>query len=186
MSRFFTADEHYGSERALSLSRRPFATVEEMDEYIVKCHNLKVSNDDIVIHNGDFGNYDIVKQLNGTHILRLGNYEIDDIEKKYGGDFKKFVFDMVDRGFTEVIHNNISYITITIDGEEVLMAMTHKPEDCDKDEFNLFAHIHGRQKVKRYGLDVGVDANHFFPMSEDDIAFTYTAIKKYYDNNVFE
>ena len=28
--------------------------------------------------------------------------------------------------------------------------------------FNLFGHIHGRQAIKTYGLDIGVDAHHFY------------------------
>lgn len=32
---FFTADTHFGQERALTLSRRPFKSVKEMDEYMM-------------------------------------------------------------------------------------------------------------------------------------------------------
>lgn len=68
--------------------------------------------------------------------------------------------------------------------------MVHRPIDCIRDistAFNLFGHIHGRQKVKRYGIDVGVDANFFRPMSADDVVFYMNAIVNgYYDNNVYE
>ena len=64
--------------------------------------------------------------------------------------------------------------------------------DCLKDiedlskEFFLFGHIHGRQFIKKFGIDVGVDCNHFRPMSWDDVLFYQNAmVKKYYDENVF-
>ena len=51
--------------------------------------------------------------------------------------------------------------------------------------FNLFGHIHGKQLVKKFGLDVGVDGHHFMPIDESVVEFYYNAITKYYDNNVF-
>ena len=52
--------------------------------------------------------------------------------------------------------------------------------------FCLFGHIHGRQKIKQFGLDVGVDANNYMPISIDDVLFYKNAIEKgFYDNEVF-
>ena len=64
--------------------------------------------------------------------------------------------------------------------------MTHKPEDCNKDRFNLFGHIHGLQKVKRYGLNVGVDCHYFKPINLEEVLWWKNAIENYYDNNVFD
>ena len=50
----------------------------------------------------------------------------------------------------------------------------------------LFGHIHGRQKIKTFGIDVGVDGNNFYPLSEDDVEFYLNAIRKgYYDKEVW-
>ena len=62
MKVWFTSDTHYGAQRTLTLSRRPFETVEEMDKTMIDNHNRVVGDDDIVYHLGDFGNYDIVKK----------------------------------------------------------------------------------------------------------------------------
>ena len=51
---FFTADEHYGHKNIITYCDRPFRTVYEMDGEIVKRHNEVVSEDDIVVHAGDF------------------------------------------------------------------------------------------------------------------------------------
>jgi len=63
--------------------------------------------------------------------------------------------------------------------------LTHKPSECKKDMFNLFGHIHGLRKVSINGLNVGVDANHFRPLSEDDVLFFKNAILNHYDHEVF-
>ena len=63
---------------------------------------------------------------------------------------------------------------------------THRPEDCDKTKFNLFGHVHGLCKIKRYGLNVGSDCHNFKPVGLGDIEFFRDAINNVYDINVFE
>lgn len=179
---FFTADTHFGSERSLTLSRRPFDNVTEMDTEMIRLWNKDVKPGDTVYHGGDFGDYTKVKELNGDIILVLGNYEIKDLEN--GIITKEYLLDL---GFKDVIDN------ITVDNFNVKMPeitkihVTHQPDQCiiDPEVFNLFGHIHGRQLVKKFGLDVGVDGHHFRLLSTKDICFYMEAIKKHYDHNVF-
>ena len=50
----------------------------------------------------------------------------------------------------------------------------------------IFGHIHGKQKIKTFGVDAGVDANNFKPISIEEIDFYLNAIKKdYYDEEVW-
>ena len=51
---FFTADQHYGHANIIRFCKRPFATVEEMDQELIRRHNEVVGPDDLVIHAGDF------------------------------------------------------------------------------------------------------------------------------------
>lgn len=44
---------------------------------------------------------------------------------------------------------------------------------------------HGTWKVKRNIINVGVDAWHFIPVSEDLIKFQINGIRNHYDENVF-
>lgn len=187
---FFTSDQHYGSQRALELSKRPFSSVEEMNSVMISNFNKKISNQDLTFHIGDFGDYDILSRLNGRHIIILGNYEIDEMNGITDSD-KMLVFGrrMREVGFEEAYVKGLKKKIEDSTGNSYAIYMTHCPDNCKKDDpelFNLFGHIHGRQKVKRYGIDVGVDANHFYPISVDDVSFYRTAIYKYYDNNVFE
>lgn len=199
MSRlWFTSDQHYDSERTLSLSKRPFKDTNEMNRYMIEKFNSVVSEDDYCIHLGDFGNYDVVRELNGTHAIVFGNYEIDDMRKM--GSRKEFFDKLSNAGFDSVYthHIVITYNNNPKESTEDVrfsdygiekLYITHKPEDCIKDNdkiFNLFGHIHALQKVRKYGLNVGVDCNHFYPVSFQDVKFYINAIKNHYDNNVFE
>ena len=179
---YYSSDTHYGSERTLTLSRRPFDNVSEMDRYMIKQHNDIVTPNDIVYHLGDFGDYSKVKELNGKIILILGNYEKKDIAEN-----KITKEELLDLGFYDVL-DNFTMNNFNADCPDIKnIYLVHEPENCiiQDDVFNLFGHIHKLQLVKRFGLNVGVDGNSFKPVSQEDVCFYMTAIKKFYDENVF-
>ena len=144
---YFTSDTHFGQERTLVLSKRPFTCVEEMDRIMIANWNSIVKHDDIVFHLGDFGNYDVAKQLNGSIYLIRGNYERKDIEEG------KITLDYLEHIGIQVISDNeqiTHYIPET--EEKICMQLQHEPSKCDKNIFNLFGHIHGRQmRTPRHG-----------------------------------
>ena len=75
---FFTSDTHFGAERTLKMSARPFRNVEEMDLALTSNWNKKIRSKDIVFHLGDFGDYNVLRRLNCLKLyLVLGNYEKD-------------------------------------------------------------------------------------------------------------
>ncbi len=171
---FFTSDTHFSSERAMTLSRRPFISVKEMDDALILNWNNMVASDDEVYHLGDFGDLNMRHYLHGKIHLILGNYETDAL--KENADIKKHL----EKCFVDVLPHNTLVLK---KGESVYL--THKPSDCRRDMFNLFGHIHGLRKVSPNGLNVGVDANHFRPISEDDVLFFKDAILNHYDYEVF-
>ncbi|MDK4723108.1 hypothetical protein PH552_27520 [Rhizobium sp. CNPSo 3968] len=84
--KFFTADLHLGHHGILRHcpDTRPFDTVEEMDDAIVRRINERVAPGNILYIVGDFavsGNAEYVKHLfheiNGRKILILGNHDLD-------------------------------------------------------------------------------------------------------------
>lgn len=186
---YFTADEHFDSLRACELSRRPFFELAEngkrdwkvadMNEAIINNLNKVVKPDDLVIHVGDFGNFDYLKRLNGKHAIVLGNYETDEMNGDFGGDFDKYKKYLHEKGFHLVFEKSAILSRKKI-------YITHKPSDRSENYFNLYAHIHGRHTIRRNGFDVGVDAHHFYPVSMNDVEFYRTAIEKHYDNDVFD
>ena len=222
---FFTADTHFGSERALKLSRRPFSSVLEMDRYMVDRWNEVVRKDDTVYHLGDFGELNVRTRLNGKINLLLGNYERDYLEKSKDGvsendsrlaefrfnrrmDALKNTFDEImpfdstAYSVTDLLKENrrsvqevIDFLRLSKDDsklsrvENLIIHLMHEPSHAIKSEefiFNLYGHIHGRQMIRPYGMDVGVDAHHFRPISLNDVFFYWTAIQYHYDDEVFD
>ena len=45
---FFTGDLHFGHENVIAFDNRPFSTVDEMDEELIKRWNAKVGKGDLV------------------------------------------------------------------------------------------------------------------------------------------
>ena len=79
---FFTSDLHFGHENVLKFDDRPFETVEEMDEELIRRWNNKVDKGDLVYVLGDLiwktANNEalsILKRLNGQIILIKGNHD---------------------------------------------------------------------------------------------------------------
>ncbi|MGL4452510.1 MAG: metallophosphoesterase family protein [Sarcina sp.] len=176
---WFTSDTHFGSERTLELSKRPFQTVEEMDNYIIEQWNSIVRKEDTVYHLGDFGNYDTVKKLNGSIVLLFGNYE-----RKDEVDIER----LIELGFLGVYENKSVMINVPLNercSERYIMA--HEPSNLgvDKTFFCLFGHIHKLQMVRKYGLNVGVDCHNFKPIDIETVRFYKNAIENFYDEEVF-
>ena len=180
---FFTSDTHFGSERTLKFSRRPFKDVNEMNKAIIDNWNKLVHKDDIVYHLGDFGIYDFASELNGKIVLILGNYEQNDLKINFKGDFSAFSTYLKKIGFYEVIEKNL--IVSLPDDKNSTIFLTHEPSNCSCEYFNLFGHIHEKCKCKRFGLNVGTDCFNFKPATLDDVKFYKNAILNYYDENIF-
>ena len=87
MSYFFTSDQHFGSERTLELSKRPFKSTDEMDQVIIDRFNSKVKKDSLFItlkikykfpKNSDLW-IEILKLLGDIeNIVDVTNAELDD------------------------------------------------------------------------------------------------------------
>lgn len=176
MNIWFTSDTHFSSIRTLELSKRPFKTVEEMDETLIKNWNSVVGKDDIVYHLGDFGAYSIVNKLNGKINLIFGNYERKD--NLTDETLLNFGFNNVYRG---------DRVLLSLPDNKLKLNLCHEPSNCIVvgSIFNLFGHIHKTQMVKRFGLNVGIDCHNFFPINLDTVLFYKNAIENHYDDNVF-
>lgn len=179
---FFTADTHFGSERILQLSKRPFGSTKQMDITMINNWNEKVNDNSQVFHLGDFGNYENIKHLKGQVTLMLGNYELQDIKDNWHGDVDKFRAHLISLGFRDVVEEGK---TITVKELEEPIYLAHQPIHCKKEIFNLFGHIHKLSMVKEFGLNIGVDGHNFKPLDVNEVAFYKTAIENFYDIDVF-
>ena len=170
MEEFWTADTHFGQQRVLELSLRPFDNAEEMSWTMVKNWNSVVADKDFVYHLGDFGDPSYIKHLKGKKIFLLpGNYDTPEVLAKLKEDPRVCI---IGTNWTK-----------SLGGKDI--GMTHAPEDAANSNFTLFGHIHKLQMVKTNGLNVGVDCHNFTPINATTVLFYMNAIQNHYDENVF-
>jgi calcineurin-like phosphoesterase family protein len=118
MTTWFSSDYHFGHERIITLSDRPFRDVQHMNEMLIKNHNAVVAPDDHVYVLGDvaLGRFEdsikYVGRLNGIKHLVVGNHDrlfIDpeaNLEKanayafRFRGAYQE-VFDFIEEGSSE-------------------------------------------------------------------------------------
>ena len=166
---------HFGHKNILRFCKRPWDTVEEMDEGLIQNWNRVVGKDDIVFHLGDFAFAPnsqwkkLIDRLNGHIHLILGNHDV----VRWPGDKIMELFDGV-------------YQQIILKIDERTVYLNHFPFLCfahsnpylygDNYAINLFGHVHSGPLSKGDDIgrlqylfptqyDVGVDNNNFFPVS---------------------
>ena len=81
MKVFVTADNHFFHKNIIKYCKRPFNSVREMNDYMIKRWNKKVTKKDLVFHLGDFAfttTENLIKvrrKINGTIIIIPGNHD---------------------------------------------------------------------------------------------------------------
>ena len=180
MSNFwFTSDTHFGHKNIIEYCNRPFKTLEDMDNTIIRKWNERVKPDDIVFHLGDFcfrnspggklGEGTIhnaiyyEKQLNGKIILIQGNHDRNNSSKS-------------------IIHN----ATIKFGGRTI--NLVHNPEHAKYAMLNFVGHVHEKWKYKKEKdvscggvtniINVGVDQWNFYPITGQEIFQFLAKMKK--------
>ena len=213
--KWFTSDWHLGEDRIgingkPNLFYRPFSSTEEQNLKILEQFLSSGFKDgDELFHlgdvvydwkNGDYVNASyVLRRLrkeypNSKFFLIAGNYDIDKLDKL------KQYFDYIweNGGITHLHDNQFGY-------DYVKVYMNHYPISCKHNiieyaemmtntgtaygnhpiSFALTGHIHGLWKVQEKMINVGVDAWHFKPVSEEEIMFCWNAMHRFYDENVF-
>ena len=148
MKLFITADHHFNHKNIIEYCKRPFKTVEEMDNIITEKWNKKVGKDDLVIHLGDFalGNRQKVKEtrekLNGTIILIKGNH------------------DRVNEGFI-VVRDSIQIGNLLFSHRPIPKGEV--PKGC----INVHGHIHEKESLS--GINVSVEKTDYEPIILEEL-----------------
>ncbi len=159
MTVFFTSDTHWGHKNIIRYSDRPFASVEDMDEEMIRRWNALVGKADIVYHLGDVGFMpanklaNILRRLNGTIHLNIGNHDSKEVLA-------------LDR-WASVEH----YREVSIDGQfMVLSHYSHRVwNKCHRGALMLYGHSHNSLSGNDQSLDVGVDCWDFAPVTLSQI-----------------
>ena len=165
---FFTADHHFGHENIIKFSERPFESLEQMNEELIKKWNEKIGENDIVYHLGDvsLGKPDVTKdilgRLNGKIHLIKGNHEYSALRVSDRFEWIK------------------DYHELSIEDEEathgkqkiVLFHYAMRTWNASHHGvWQLYGHSHGTLSDDEMALsiDVGVDCHNFYPVSYEEV-----------------
>lgn len=182
---FFTSDTHFSHTNIIKYCSRPFESVDEMNEALIKNWNKVVPKDGIVFHLGDFGFMgsqkfkEITDRLNGKIYLVIGNH-----------DWK-----MLKDGSMARFETVSQQLYIQVEGQKIYL--NHFPmltfagcwREPDRCTWQLFGHVHSGP-LNQTGLDnsrlnnllptqydVGVDNNNFTPVK-------FTTVKKIIEDQI--
>jgi calcineurin-like phosphoesterase family protein len=186
---YFTSDTHFGHANILVYCSRPFKDQYHMDEVMIQNWNNTVSNEDIIIHAGDFcwggkGEWiHLLHRLNGIKILVQGNHDRDK-------DIPTDMFFRIEQGFLNMEVKDEKPQRITVCHFPMLSWLqshkgawnlfghwhsgtVHKPEGNGPDDLEVYDYVKNEEvaysKLRPSQYDVGVDANSFTPISYNQI-----------------
>ena len=160
MTVWFTSDSHFGHERIIKLCRRPFASVEEMDEHLIERWNTFVQGGDTVYHLGDFAfaeHTQYLDRLRGHKHLILGNHDPSNRVRQANG-------------WSSV--NQLMHVTVA---GQPLVLCHYAMRVWNRSSYgsiHLYGHSHGNLEGDAQSCDVGVDAwplYNFAPLTLSDI-----------------
>ena len=186
---FFTADLHFGEDEIIEREARPFNDMKSMVDAFVDNINSQATEDDTLfvlgdwidyskLHHSDIGVFDIVRKIKPKVILITGNNEDRFKNDVFGGDLESMRNALIEKGFADVRES----MDIEFGGEK--FHLVHCPKDHIEGCNNLFGHIHRATGLwKPYGLNVGIDLNHFRPFSENEIIRLLKMKREWWDHD---
>ena len=165
---FFTADTHFGHAEVIRLCCRPFETLEEMDERMIKNWNERVEPTDSVYVLGDmfFRCEDpeaILRRLHGRKHLISGNHDSDWMQK---ADVLKY---FASAELMAEISDGTRAMTVC---HYPLMTWKHHARSYmvhghihENTATEFWPYIKGNERI----LNAGVDVNGFRPVTFDEM-----------------
>lgn len=169
---YFTSDTHFYHYNIIKYAGRPFSSVNEMNDVLIRNWNNKVPEDGIVFHLGDFAFGSKHNVLHLTTILHgqihlvIGNHDWNIMRDKVTGGFASVSLEQY----------------LSVQGQKIIL--NHFPMLCysgvyyNNPTWQLFGHVHSGPNDPKNGLDfsrlqylfptqydVGVDNNNYTPIS---------------------
>lgn len=149
---FFTSDQHFHHTNILKFTKRPYTTVEEMNESFIEWNNNNVKDNDEVWNLGDFsfGNLEqtlkVMTRLKGKQNLILGNH--CHIIRNNKNTFSKYFYSIQDMR------------ELKIDKKKLVLC--HYPmrswNNSNYGSYQLHGHLHGAMAPYGRSVDVGIDS----------------------------
>lgn len=165
MNTFFTADTHFQHANIIKYCNRPFPSVGEMDEALIRNWNSVVGPSDVTYHLGDFSFRDpsqYLRRLNGHIYFVHGNH--DKPMKHY-----------------QTIHDRERKVTFlpalaeaTVECQTIVLCH-YSLRTWNKSHYgvwHLYGHSHGTLPDDPHArsLDVGVDVHGYRPIAFEEVS----------------
>lgn len=181
MTIFFTADTHFGHEKAIKYHSdnkkiRPWDTVDDQDTALINNWNSLVSANDLVYHIGDVYDTTVeskgwVDKLNGKKILIKGNIDTDD-----NSEYLNY--------FNEVYNN---FHVVDLNGQRILLSHNYTTIN-NLNKYNCTLNIHGHLHADcvqdpRY-FCVSLERTNFYPISTGQLLLTVRENQLKYIKNI--
>lgn len=156
---YLESDSHYFHKRVIEYCKRPYSSVEDMNEKLIKNHNRTVPSSGTTYHMGDFifsrkkeEIKQVISSLNGNHYFLRGNHDdwhrsiIQELVSEMAGKIIGF------GPYLEINHNKIKVV------------LCHYPfvvfNKSHHGSINFYGHCHSNMEEKYNRgkqMDVGVD-----------------------------
>lgn len=183
VTRWFTADPHFGHANIIDYCSRPFESVDSMNRALIDRWNEVVEDGDEVWVLGDFAlgtiadTLPLAGRLAGRKVLLAGNH--DRCWRGHGPRAEGWDDRYLAAGFDEIVH-----------GEPRIDVGAHRPLAChfpyrgdsqdrdrfvdsrpvDRGDWLLHGHVHERWRQHGRMINVGVDVWDYRPVPEAEIA----------------
>ncbi len=171
---YFIADLHFGHSNIISLCNRPFGSVEEMDEALIKAWNAKVKKRaDTIYIVGDLLWEKVeptkyLSRLNGKKVLICGNHDKKLLKKHNLESFFEKITD-----YLEIRSQNVD---ITLCHFPMLEWNKSRKIGSKKLGFHIHGHIHNKYLpnykplfIAPHALNAGADLNDFAPATLEEL-----------------
>ncbi len=178
MKNFYIADTHFGHYNIIRLCQRPFQTVDEMDQTMIKNWNQAVSDEDTVYILGDVSFSkgskspdEYLSKLNGKKIIIMGNHDYDILKNK-----QKYLKQKIAKWISDY-----SEIRDELNGENKRIILSHYPilewNGFFRGSIHLYGHIHNNTENQTLKImqnidnayNVGADILDFTPRTLDEV-----------------
>jgi calcineurin-like phosphoesterase family protein len=169
MTIWFTADHHFNHANIIKYCNRPFNSIEEMNEELIRRWNKKVGAMDKVFYLGDFGfgnMEEILLRLFGYKYIIPGSHDkiTSNIRLIDGVEILPSLYEL------GKLYDFTSKMTIRLDRPITLCHYAMRTwKESHYNSWHLFAHSHGNLPSWGKSFDCGVDTHNFYPYSLDEV-----------------
>ncbi|NTF31798.1 hypothetical protein [Rhizobium skierniewicense] len=154
--KFYISDTHFLHTNIIAMQPRPFSSIDEHDEHLIRAWNSVVGLDDIVYHLGDFAFSLLEKadrirwifsRLSGRKYLMYGNHDLRH------GELHPTIANLPWAARPE------GFLFVEDEGQKIVLS--HYAQRSwqweHKGGFHFYGHAHGRLQGIGRSRDVGVD-----------------------------